>query len=67
MLDRALLESEFARRTGDVALRDALSDFLASLAKDVFQSAFGSAPTIVGVPGFDGTQPVPDPKPTTRP
>lgn len=67
MLDRALLESEFARRTGDVALRDSLSDFLASLAKDVFQSAFGSAPTIVGVPGFDGTQPVPDPKPTTRP
>jgi len=55
MLDRALLESEFARRKGALPVRDELAAYMAELARDIEVGAFG-APVVVGaVPGFDGT------------
>ncbi len=55
MLDRALLESEFARRKGALPVRDELAAFMADLARDIEVGAFG-APVVIGtVPGFDGT------------
>lgn len=54
-LNRALLEAEFARRTGDMAYRKALNEYISALAGDIETSAFGARPTIGAVPGFDGT------------
>jgi hypothetical protein len=45
MIDRALLEAEFARRTGSVRYRDQLGDFVAGLAREVSRVAFGTQPT----------------------
>lgn len=45
MIDRALFETEFARRTGNVRYRDQLGDFLAALARDVSRAAFGTQQT----------------------
>jgi hypothetical protein len=55
MLDRALLESEFARRKGVRATQDELAAFMADLARDIEVGAFGAPVTIGAVPGFDGT------------
>lgn len=54
-LNRALLEAEFARRTGDLAYRTALTEYIAALAGDIETSAFGARPTVGAVPGFDGS------------
>lgn len=56
-LHRAMVEAEFARRTGDGKLLDALQRYLAALAIEIEQSAFGAARPIARVPGFDGTNP----------
>jgi len=55
MLDRALIESEYARRKGTTALRDELALFMAELARDIEVGAFGAAAAIAAVPGFDGS------------
>ena len=55
MLDRALLESEFARRKGVPSMRDALAAFMADLARDIEVGAFGASVSVGAVPGFDGT------------
>ncbi|MEY3142498.1 MAG: hypothetical protein RLY21_991 [Planctomycetota bacterium] len=54
-LNRALLEAEFARRTGQTAYRAALSEYISTLAGDIETSAFGTRPAVGAVPGFDGT------------
>jgi hypothetical protein len=63
-LNRALLEAEFARRTGNLAYRTALGEYIAALAGDVETAAFGARPTIGAVAGFDG---MPTEEPTDRP
>jgi hypothetical protein len=55
MLDRALLESEFARRKGVSSMRDDLAAFMADLARDIEVGAFGAPVSVGAVPGFDGT------------
>jgi hypothetical protein len=55
MLDRALLESEFARRKGAPSTRDDLAAFMADLARDIEVGAFGAPVSVGAVPGFDGT------------
>ena len=55
VIDRALFESEFARRSGNLMIRDALAAFIATIAKDVSQSAFGAPVKVMAIPGFDGS------------
>ncbi len=57
-LHRAMMELEFARRTGEPTLRDAMNGYLAALARELDQAAFGVQRPIMKVPGFDGTQPM---------
>ncbi|MCE2881986.1 MAG: hypothetical protein LW636_06480 [Planctomycetaceae bacterium] len=52
-LDRALLESEFARRTSNGALRESLGRYLSALALDIETASFGNAPTVAPLKGFD--------------
>ena len=56
-LHRAMIESEFARRSGEPAVRTALAEYLALLARDIEQAAFGAPKAIAPIPGFDGTAP----------
>ncbi|MFM1867880.1 MAG: hypothetical protein RL591_1288, partial [Planctomycetota bacterium] len=42
-VDRALFESEYARRTGDVKLRDELAAYIAELCREVTARTFGTA------------------------
>lgn len=49
-VDRALFESEFARRTGDNRTRDALAAYLASMCSEISTRAFG-APIAIGPQG----------------
>lgn len=53
-LNRALLEAEFARRTGNRDYRKALSEYIAALADDIETAAFGPRATVGAVAGFDG-------------
>ncbi|MBI1302636.1 MAG: hypothetical protein GC172_02455 [Phycisphaera sp.] len=55
MLDRALLESEYARRKGLLSVRDELAAFMSDLARDIEVGAFGAAVSIGAIPGFDGS------------
>lgn len=55
MLDRALLESEFARRKGVSGMQRDLAAFMSDLARDIEVGAFGAPAAIGAVPGFDGT------------
>lgn len=64
-LNRALLEAEFARRTGNLAYRTALGEYIATLAGDIETAAFGARPAIGAVAGFDG-MPVEDEKDRPR-
>ena len=59
-MHRAMMELEHARRVGEPKLRDALNEYLAALAREIDQAAFGAPRPIVKVPGFDGTQPAGD-------
>lgn len=59
-MHRAMMELEHARRIGEPKLRDALNAYLAALAREVDQAAFGAPRPVVRVPGFDGTQPTGD-------
>lgn len=52
-LHRAMVESEFARRSGEPAMRTALAEYLARLARDIEQAAFGTPRVIAPIPGFD--------------
>ncbi|MFM7134906.1 MAG: hypothetical protein ACKO0W_11375, partial [Planctomycetota bacterium] len=55
-LNRALFEAEFARRSGNATLSRALEGYLADLARDLDRAAFGEAPAVTALPGFDGTE-----------
>jgi len=55
-MHRAMMELEHARRIGEPKLRDALNGYLAALAREVDQAAFGAPRPVMKVPGFDGTQ-----------
>ena len=57
-LHRAMMELEYARRVGEPKLRDSLNGYLAALARELDQAAFGAQRPIMKVPGFDGTQPL---------
>ncbi len=57
-MHRAMMELEHARRVGEPKLRDSLNGYLAALAREVDQAAFGAQRPIVSIPGFDGTQPL---------
>lgn len=59
-LHRAMMELEHARRLGEPKLRDSLNGYLAALARELDQAAFGAQRPIVSIPGFDGTQPLTD-------
>lgn len=62
-LDRALLELEYARRSGALQRRKELETYVSALASDLYDRAFGARAPIGVVPGFDGTvQDVPAPK-----
>ena len=62
-LDRALLELEYARRSGALQRRKELETYVSALASDLYDRAFGARAPIGAVPGFDGTvQDVPTPK-----
>ena len=54
-LHRAMVESEFARRTGNGADQRALDGFMAELAAEIETRAFGPRRVVARVPGFDGT------------
>jgi hypothetical protein len=54
-LQRAMLESEYARRTADTRYRDAIGAFMADTARRIEGAAFGGPRPVVAVPGFDGT------------
>lgn len=56
-MHRAMIEAEFARRTGDAKLRQSLDQYLALVALEIEQSAFGGSRLVGPVPGFDGSQP----------
>lgn len=56
-MHRAMIEAEFARRTGDAKLRQSLDQYLALVALEIEQSAFGGSRVVGPVPGFDGSQP----------
>lgn len=56
MLHRAMIESDYARRTANGAQQRALDAFMAELARDLESRAFGPPRVISRVPGFDGTQ-----------
>lgn len=71
-LDRALFESEFARRTSNGALRESLGRYMSALALDIETAAFGNSPTVAPLKGFDAdsdaTRPTPSgARPGTRP
>ena len=59
------VEAEFARRTGNLAYRTALGEYIATLAGDIETAAFGARPAIGAVAGFDG-MPVEDEKDRPR-
>lgn len=56
MLHRAMIESEFSRRTSDGAQSRALDAFMAALANDLDARAFGPRRAVGRIPGFDGSQ-----------
>jgi hypothetical protein len=54
-LQRAMLESEYARRTANAKYRDAIGAYMAETARGIEQAAFGGPRPVVLVPGFDGS------------
>ncbi|MGA1223725.1 MAG: hypothetical protein ACO31E_04055 [Phycisphaerales bacterium] len=54
ILHRAMIEAEFARRNGDLRYRDELLSFLARIAREVHETAFGAPVEVRAIPGFDG-------------
>jgi hypothetical protein len=54
-LQRAMLESEYARRTADAKYRDAIGAYMAETARGIEHAAFGGPRPVVLVPGFDGS------------
>jgi hypothetical protein len=56
-----MMELEYARRVGEPKLRDSLNGYLAALARELDQAAFGTQRPVMKIPGFDGTQPVTEP------